>query len=362
MNKTLALKKEINIGIIGYGYWGVNVLRNFMSLDNCHVQGLCELNNKLLEKAKKIYPTLQTFENYNELLRQQNLDAVAIVTPLASHYLLAKAALEAGKHIFIAKPFTANSTQAEELITLAKKNQCHIMLDHTFIFTNAVQNIKKLLNKNMLGDIYYYDSSRINLGLFRNDANVLWDLATHDLSIIDFLFEETPIGLSATGMDNFGIDKVNIAQICLYYRKKIAYINVNWLSPVKIRRTYIGGKNKMLVWNDLSSDEKIKIYNKGVLIHKNIEEKKLLTEYRIGDIHSPVINNNEALENEVLYFANCIINNQQPINDAKSGLRIIKMLEACDKSLQARGKYIELKSLPNKESNSYNLDSIKILD
>jgi predicted dehydrogenase len=271
-----------------------------------------------------------------------DIDAIAVVTPVWTHYELAKAALENGKHIFVEKPFTSNAAQAEELISLAAQENLKIMVDHTFLFTGAVKKIKQLLQDGALGKLYYYDSTRVNLGLFQHDVNVLWDLAPHDLSIMDHLIQETPEAISATGQTHLNGHE-DVAFITLYFPNKIiAHINVNWLSPVKVRTTLIGGEKKMLVWNDLEADEKIKVYDKGVKISSPEGVYNLLVNYRSGDMWAPHLEQIEALSQELAYFADCIANDETPMNDGKAGLRVVRMLEAASESLIQRGALVYL--------------------
>ncbi len=265
-----------------------------------------------------------------------------MVTPVWTHYELAKAALENGKHVFVEKPFTSNAAQAEELINLAARKNLKIMVDHTFLFTGAVKKIGQLLDDGTLGKIYYYDSTRVNLGLFQHDINVIWDFAPHDLSIIDHLIKEAPEAISATGQNHLNGHE-DIAFITIYFPNKIiAHINVNWLSPVKIRTTLIGGEKKMLVWNDLEADEKIRVYDKGVDVTSQQGLYNLLVNYRSGDMWSPQVNRIEALTQELAYFVDCILHDKAPINDGAAGLRVVKMLEAATESLRNRGSLVYL--------------------
>lgn len=277
-----------------------------------------------------------------ELLASPDIDAIAVVTPVWTHYELAKAALLNGKHVFVEKPFTSNAAQAEELIELAARRNLKIMVDHTFLFTGAVQKIKKLLAEGALGKLYYYDSTRVNLGLFQHDVNVVWDLAPHDLSIIDHLIQMMPEAISATGQTHLNGHE-DVAFITLYFPEKvIAHINVNWLSPVKVRTTLIGGEKKMLVWNDLEADEKIKIYDKGVQITSREVLYNLLVNYRSGDMWAPQIEQVEALTQELAYFADCIVKDKNPVNDGAAGLRVVRMLEAANKSISKQGELVRL--------------------
>ena len=333
----------IKIGIIGYGYWGPNVVRNFLSTKGAQIISICDINKDALNKARKNYPKLEMVSDSSEILTSSEIDAVAIVTPVYTHFELAKKAIENGKHIFVEKPFTSSVAEAEELIELAEKKNVKIMVDHTFLFTGAVRKIKKLIEDGTLGNIYYFDSTRVNLGLFQHDINVIWDLAPHDLSIMDYVIQEKPSGITATGIEHFGRGLEDVAYITVFFDKDIiAHFNVNWLSPVKIRMTLIGGEKKMLVWNDLESDEKVKIYDRGV----NVEDKKgiyeLLVSYRSGDIWTPMVEETEALKLEAEYFIDCIENNKTPINDGYAGLRVVKILEASDLSIKNNGKMVKI--------------------
>ena len=256
----------IHVGVIGYGYWGPNVVRNLYNLDGCRVAGVCDRSAAALTRVRRAYPDLAVTENPLDLLTSPKVDAIAVVTPVHTHFELAKAALEHGKHVFVEKPFTASSAQAEELIEMAERRKLKIMVDHTFLFTGAVKKIRELVDERVLGDLYYYDSTRVNLGLFQHDVSVIWDLAPHDLSIMDFLIRQKAQGVVATGEAHFN-GQADVAFITVYFPgKTIAHINVNWLSPVKVRTTLIGGEKRMLVWNDLEADEKIRVYDKGLQV------------------------------------------------------------------------------------------------
>jgi predicted dehydrogenase len=295
--------------------------------------------------AKAMRGTLIT-SDANEVIASPDVDAVAIVTPVWTHYALAKAALENGKHVFVEKPFTSNTAQAEELINLAARKNLQIMVDHTFLFTGAVRKMKQLLQEDALGKLYYYDSTRVNLGLFQHDVNVIWDLAPHDLSIMDYLIEGNAEQIVATGQTHLNGHE-DVAFITLYFPNEvIAHINVNWLSPVKVRMTLIGGEKKMLVWNDLEADEKIKVYDKGVNVTSREGVYNLLVNYRSGDMYSPHLEPVEALRQEMGYFVECITKNQTPFNDGLAGLRVVKMLEAASHSLRHRGAAVYLDRQP----------------
>jgi predicted dehydrogenase len=332
----------VRFGVVGYGYWGPNVVRNLDRLEEAEVVAVCDTSAVARRKMEKAYPDVLVTSDVNELMTSQAIDAIAVVTPVWTHYELAMTALENGKHIFVEKPFTSNAAQAEELIGLAARKNLKIMVDHTFLFTGAVQKIKQLLQDGALGKLYYYDSTRINLGLFQHDVNVLWDLAPHDLSIMDHLIQESPEAISATGQKHLNGHE-DVAFITLYFPNKIiAHINVNWLSPVKVRTTLIGGEKRMLVWNDLEADEKVKVYDKGVMISNPEGLYKLLVNYRSGDMWAPHLEQVEALTQELEYFVDCIANDQTPMNDGKAGLRVVKMLEAASESLRQRGAVVSL--------------------
>jgi predicted dehydrogenase len=332
----------MNFGIIGYGYWGPNVVRNITNLEGSHVLTIAELSPVARKRAQKAYPEIHVTPDAAEILLSPKIDAVAVITPVWTHYELTKAALENGKHVFVEKPFTSTAAQGEELINLAAKKKLTIMVDYTFLFTSAVQKISELINDGTLGKLYYYDSTRVNLGLFQHDINVLWDLAPHDLSIMDYLLRASPEGIVATGQSHLNSHE-DVAFMTLYFSEKlIAHINVNWLSPVKVRTTLLGGEKRMLVWNDLEVDEKLKVYDKGVNITNREGVYDLLVNYRSGDMWAPQLDQVEALRQELSYFVDCISNDQVPFNDGCAGLRIVKMLEAASKSLEKRGSLVYL--------------------
>jgi predicted dehydrogenase len=332
----------VKFGVVGYGYWGPNVVRNLDHLEEAEVVAVCDKSAAARKKVARVYPDVRVTDNAAELMSSPEIDAIAVVTPVWTHYELAKAALQNGKHVFVEKPFTSNADQAQELIDLAARKNLKIMVDHTFLFTGAVTKIKQLLQEGALGKLYYYDSTRVNLGLFQHDVNVVWDLAPHDLSIIDYLLQRTPEAISATGQTHLNSHE-DIAFITLYFPDKvIAHINVNWLSPVKVRTTLIGGEKKMLVWNDLEADEKIKIYDKGVKVTSREGLYDLLVHYRSGDMWAPQIEQVEALTRELAYFVACITKDEAPINNGEAGLRVVKMLEAANRSIGKRGELVYL--------------------
>src|SRR5467141_1074665 len=331
----------IKLGVIGYGYWGPNIVRNFLGHQDCQGVAVCDKSSAALARVLGRHAGVRVTTEVDDIVTSPEIDAVAIVTPVSYHYELAKKALENGKHVFIEKPFTATSAQAEELVELAERKNLQIMVDHTFLFTGAVRKIKQLVDDGTLGPLYYYDSTRVNLGLFQHDVNVLWDLAPHDLSIMDHLIMCKPEGIVATGANHLN-GHADVAFLTIYYPNNlIAHINVNWLSPVKVRTTLLGGEKKMLVWNDLEADEKIRLYDRGVQMMSGEAVYQQLVSYRTGDMWSPNIEQIEALKVEASYFIDCIRNNKRPFNDGEAGLRIVRMLEAADESLKHRGKVVK---------------------
>jgi predicted dehydrogenase len=332
----------MNFGVIGYGYWGPNIVRNLMNLDGSKVQVIADFSPSARARAQKAFPGVRVTDNSNELITASDVDVVAVISPVWTHYELAKAALENGKHVFVEKPFTSNAAQAKELIDLAARKRLQIMVDHTFLFTGAVRKMRQLITEGALGQLYYYDSTRVNLGLFQHDINVLWDLAPHDLSIMDHLLTGRPEGVSATGQGHLNGHE-DVAYMTIYYPDNvIAHINVNWLSPVKVRTTLIGGEKRMLVWNDLEADEKIKVYDKGVNVSSREGVYDLLVSYRSGDMWAPQVEQGEALRHEMAYFVDCITSGQSPFNDGQAGLRVVEMLEAASESLAKKGSLIYL--------------------
>jgi predicted dehydrogenase len=311
-------------------------------LENSQVLAIAETSPVARKRAQRAYPTINVTSDVAEVMSSPQIDAVAVVTPVWTHYALTKGALENGKHVFVEKPFTSNAAQGEELINLARRKNLKIMVDHTFLFTGAVKKIRQLLDEGRLGKLYYYDSTRVNLGLFQHDINVLWDLAVHDLAIMDHLIKASPEAVVATGQTHLN-GYEDVAFMTLYFPEKvIAHINVNWLSPVKIRTTLIGGEKRMLVWNDLEADEKVKVYDKGVDITNREGLYELLVNYRSGDMWAPQLEQVEALREELSYFVDCITTGEEPFNNGCAGLRVVRMLEAASESLRDRGALVYL--------------------
>jgi predicted dehydrogenase len=338
-----SLKDKINIGVVGYGYWGPNIVRNLQGIRGAQVVTICDKRRSIFKKIYELYPSIRLCDDYHDVTSAADIDAVAIITPVFTHFKIAIDALKHGKHVFVEKPFTASVRDAEELVKIADKKKLRIMVDHTYLFTGAVKKIKQMVDSNVLGSLFYYDSTRVNLGLLQYDVNVIWDLALHDLSVMDYIVKYRPVAISAIGIDHFARNKENIAYITVYFANNmIGHLNVNWLSPVKIRLTLIGGSKKMLVWNDLEPDEKIKIYDKGVKIRKTTSIYKLLVDYRSGNMWAPKIDHTEALKSELDYFIKYLNGNFKAINDGYAGLRMVRMLEATSKSVRQGGKIIKL--------------------
>jgi predicted dehydrogenase len=340
----------VRVGLIGYGYWGPRVARNFQGLNGCELVAICERDPECLKRAHAAHPAAMLMTDIDEMLSGADIDAVAVITPVWTHFELAKKALDAGKHVFVEKPFTATVEQAEKLIDLAARKRLQIMVDHTFLFTGAVQKMRQLINEGVVGQLYYYDSMRVNLGLFQHDVNVIWDLAPHDLSIMDYLIASRPEVVVATGQRHFDGHE-DVAYMTIYFNDNmIAHLNVNWLSPVKVRMTLLGGEKKMLVWNDLEADEKVKVYDRGVKISNGngngagsrIGIHDLLVSYRSGDMWAPKVDQTEALKAETQYFVDCVENDKTPFNDGEAGLRVVKLLEAASKSLRARSEAVRV--------------------
>ena len=338
----------LNIGVVGYGYWGPNVARNFHAVAGANLVAVSDISEKRLVLAQNQFPFIKVMKDPLDLIRSADVDALAIVTPVFAHYEMAKEALLAGKHIFVEKPFTATSDQARELIDLAAKKGLKIMVDHTFLFTGAVRKIKEVIHSGELGNLLFYDSVRVNLGLFQHDINVIWDLAPHDLSIMTYVIDKKPVALAAHGSAHFEGRYEDIAYVSIEFEGNgfIAHFHVNWLSPVKIRQTLISGDKKMLVWDDLNPDEKVKIYDRGVEVKSTNGGKdgihELLVSYRSGDVHIPKLEGTEALKAEAQYFVECVEKNQEPFNNGQAGLQVVRLLEAADASLKNGGKRIEL--------------------
>jgi predicted dehydrogenase len=340
----------IRIGVVGYGYWGPNVVRNFAETPGCQLVAVSDMRPERLAQVRSRYPAVRTFADPNEMVADRRIDAVVIVTPVSTHYELAMQALRAGKHVLCEKPLAATAEQASRLVDEAARRNLVLSVDHTFVYTGAVRKIKELVTSGM-GDLYYYDSVRVNLGLFQHDVNVIWDLAVHDLAIMDHVLPATPVAVSATGMSHIEGEPENIAFLTLFYPNRlIAHLHVNWLAPVKVRRTLIGGSRKMIVYDDLEPSEKIKVYDKGVTLNgangnANGSKYRMLIDYRTGDMHAPQLDITEALKTEAKHFITCIESSQPTMTDGVAGLRVVRILEAATQSIAQRGRIVELDTI-----------------
>jgi predicted dehydrogenase len=334
----------IRIGVIGYGYWGPNLVRNFMAAPGSAVMRVCDLRKERLSSLGKLYPGLKTCTDSSELINDPEIDAVVIATPVSSHFDLAMSALKAGKHVLVEKPLAAKSDQARKMVDEATARNLVLLVDHTFVYTDAVRKIRELISSGQLGEIYYYDAVRVNLGLFQHDVNVIWDLAIHDLSIIDHVLPSKPVAVAATGISHVPGQPENVAYITLFFSSaQIAHVHVNWLTPVKVRHTLIGGSEKMILYDDLEPSEKLKVYDKGIDVTPEPEDVyKMLVSYRLGDMWAPQLSNTEALQTEAQHFIDCIEHNKQPETDGSAGLRMVNLIEAAETSLRDRGRLIEL--------------------
>ena len=334
----------VNVGVIGYGYWGPNLVRNFMEVPGSTVAAVSDLRDARLTEVSRRYPTIRTTRSADDLFNDASIDAIVVATPVFSHFDLALRALQAGKHVLVEKPLTSTSDQATQLIDEASRRKLVLMVDHTFVYTGAVRKIREMVDGKELGDIYYYDSVRVNLGLFQHDVSVIWDLAVHDLAIMDYVLAAKPCAVAATGISHLAGQPENVAYITLFFEgRQIAHIHVNWLAPVKVRQTLIGGSQKMIVYDDLEPSEKIKVYDKGVNVTRGSEDVyEMLVSYRSGDMWAPRLDATEGLRTEALHFLDCIENGAAPLTDGQAGLRIVRLLEAAEKSLKGRGQIVEL--------------------
>lgn len=335
----------IKIGIIGYGYWGTNLVRNFSGVEGCVIEIVADRRNERLRLLQKNFPSIKVTMDEDEITKNPAIDAVVIATPVFTHFALARQALENGKHVLLEKPMTSTSSEALELIDLAEIKNKVLMVDHTFLYTGAVQKIKELINSGTIGIPNYFDSTRINLGLFQPDINVLWDLAPHDISILNYLHGELPYSVNATGTCHTGNKIENIAYLTINYASGfIAHFNCSWSSPVKIRLMLIGGDSKMIVFNDLEPTEKIKVYDTGYKYETDDEKYSIRVDYRSGDIHIPKVGLKEALSSMANDFINTITKKTTPLSDYNSGLAVIKILEASNESIRSRGREVQIKN------------------
>lgn len=326
--------KTINVAVIGLGYWGPNLVRNFSKIPGVQVIYGCDLIEKNLQNTAVSFPFIKPTNDYRNVLQDPRIDLIAIATPVSTHYALAKDALLAGKHVLIEKPMTRTSEEGKDLIKIATKSSRMIFVDHTFVYSAAVQKIKEILSKNRLGDVYYYDSTRINLGLLQSDINVIWDLAPHDFSILRYLFDATPVTLRAFGSSHVQKKHIEMAHIMITYKNLItAHIHLSWLSPVKIRTVLIGGSKKMIVYNDIEPSEKIRVYDKGILVPPSTITP-FAPAYRSGSVLIPHLEQEEALYTELMHVIDCLRFHKRPLTDGQNGLTVVKLLEASDRSIR----------------------------
>jgi predicted dehydrogenase len=334
----------IRIGVIGFGYWGPNLVRNFAELAAARVVMVCDRRTERLALAARRHPGVRTTSDPVELIKDPSVDAVVIATPVIHHFELAMLAIHEGKHVLVEKPIASSSEQASRMIEESARRRVVLMVDHTFVYTSAVRAMRNLVTKGDLGDIYYYDSVRINLGLFQHDVNVLWDLAVHDLSIMDYVLQRQPTAVSATGLAHVPGEPENIAYMTMFFDSPlIGHLHVNWLAPVKVRRTLLGGSRRMVVFDDLEASEKLRVYDKGISVNPSPENVyQLLVGYRTGDMWAPQIDLTEALSVEAAHFAECVASGGTPITDGESGLRVVRLLEAATESMAERGRLVSL--------------------
>jgi predicted dehydrogenase len=334
----------IRVAVIGAGYWGPNLIRNFAACPLARLVAVCEMNAERRENVLASYPDVDGVGDVDAVLARDDVDAVAVATPVGTHHAIGMAALNAGKHVLVEKPLAPSVPEAEELVLTAQSAGLTLMVDHTFLFSSPVRMMKKVIDSGELGDLYYIDSVRINLGLFQHDVNVVWDLAPHDLSIMDHLIDRAPRTLAAFGTCHTDTDIEDIAHLNLEFGNTlVASFHVNWLSPVKIRHFVIGGSKKSLVYNDLKPAEKIKIYDRGISVSHDPEARRgVLINYRTGDVFSPHIDSQEPLQRMVTHFAECVRDGKQPLADGHAGLRIVRLLDAAQRSIKAQGGRIVL--------------------
>ena len=335
-------KSTVGVAVIGYGYWGPNLVRNFSNMASANFVGVSDLNEARIAECRRLYPGILATSDCYELIRNPKVDAVVIATPVHSHFKIALAALRAGKHVLVEKPIAQTTLEVQQLVNEAQKRNLVLMVDHTFLYTPAVAKIRELIAEDALGDIYYYDSIRSSLGLFQKDVNVIWDLAVHDVSIIQHILNEQPVAVSATAASHVADSPENMAHLTLFFASScVAHVSVNWLSPVKLRQTFVGGSRKMIVYNDMEPTEKIKVYDKGITISPESAHQARIG-YRTGDMWAPHLPAKEALQYEAMHFIDCIENGTAPITSGLSGLHVVEVLEAACCSIAARGNPIEL--------------------
>jgi len=337
----------VKVAVAGYGYWGPNLVRNFANTEDCQLVAVSDLELSRLASCARLHPGTTTTTRFRDLIESTDVDAVAIATPVHSHFELAMAALRAGKHVLVEKPLAQTSDQVRRLIDEAQRRSLTLMVDHTFVYTPAVQKIRQLIRADELGEILYYNGNRASLGLFQQDINVIWDLAVHDISIIQYILKEAPIAVSATGATHVRGTPENMAHVTLFFENScVAHINVNWLSPIKVRQTFIGGSRKMIVYDDLQPTEKIKVYDKGISVDQSPHAAhQLRIGYRAGDMWAPHLGASEALSIEAQHFVECVRSGTSPLTNGTTGLQVVQILEAASRSIAAQGNPVRLNYL-----------------
>lgn len=342
----------VRIGVVGYGYWGPNLVRNFAETSGAELVAVSDLDPKKLEVVKKRFPTVRTTTRFQDLLEDKTIDAVAIATPVSTHFELGMAVLKSGKHLWLEKPMTESSLQAQKLVDEAEKRKLVLHVDHTFIYTGAVRKMAELVKSGDLGRVYYYDSIRINLGLFQRDVNVISDLGVHDFAILDYLLGEHPTAVSASGINHFPGTPENLAYITLFYESgTIAHVNVSWLAPVKVRQILIGGSKKMISYDDLQPSEKVKVYDKGISFTDDPKQiMEMRVGYRTGDMWAPKLNGTEALKLEGEQFVDCIVNSKTTETDGRLGCRVVELIEAATSSMRGKGETVYVQNTRRKAS------------
>ncbi len=335
----------ISVAVIGHGYWGPNLVRNFAEQPDVRVSWVTDLRSERLTPVTARYPTAKVSTDYRDAINDPSVDAVVIATPVSTHFTLGMAALQAGKHVLLEKPLASTADEGARLVEEADRRGLTLMVDHTFVYTPAVQKMRELTQAGELGDLYYYDSVRINLGLFQHDVNVLWDLAVHDLSIMDFVLDRQPEAVSATGISHVPGTPENIAYMTMFFDGPlIAHVHVNWLAPVKVRRTLLGGNRRMVLFDDLEASEKLKVYDRGISVNPSADANvyQMLVGYRMGDMWAPQLAIREALHAEAAHFVDCIVGKRTPVTDGQAGLRVVRLLEAASKSMKDQGRLVAL--------------------
>jgi predicted dehydrogenase len=353
---------KLRVAVVGCGYWGQNLLRNFCDLEEAEVVIACDGDARVLVRTKRRYPTLDTAQDFKTVCEDPRVEAVVLATPVSTHYPFARQALQAGKHVLVEKPLAQSSRQVQELIELAEQMGKTLMVDHTFLYTSAVRRMKELVDSGQIGELLYFDSVRISLGLVQSDINVLWDLGPHDLAIMDYLYNREPLSISATGVKHLETPYQNLAYVSVRFEGNfIAHFHLNWLAPVKVRRTLVGGSKKMIVYDDMEASEKVRVYDKGVVQNHDPEHReRLLTGYRNGDMLAPNLDGTEALRLMAKEFVASIAQKRAPLTDGRAGLRVVRMLEAAQASMEQNGRAIYLKEVPKRGSFASTIASLEI--